>query len=104
MRSTRSHSLKNRLSLIIGIILLLFFLFSSVALYFNTTQTALSTLKKTAIQDAERIAGRIDPIAYERFLARPETGKDYDALRSKLDELRGQNGLLYTYTGMGRSS
>ncbi|WP_214861652.1 methyl-accepting chemotaxis protein [Exiguobacterium sp. s161] len=98
MHSKRKHSLRNRLSLIIGIILLLFFLFSSITLYLNTTQTALSTLKKTAIQDAQRIAGQIDPTTYERFLARPEKGEDYDELRSQLDKIRQQNGLLYTYT------
>lgn len=98
MQNKRKHSLRNRLSLIIGMILLLFFLFSNVALYFNTTQTALSTLKKTAIQDLQRIAKQIDPTTYERFLAQPEEGTDYEKLRSQLDDLRQQNGLLYTYT------
>ena len=100
MPSKRTHSLRNRLSLIIGIILLLFFLFSNIALYFNTTQTALSTLKKTAIQDAQRIAKQINPATYERFLSQPEKGTDYDKLRSQLDNLRQQNGLLYTYTAL----
>lgn len=100
MRSTNTHSLRNRLSLIIGLILLLFFLISSIAIYFNTTQTAISTLKKTAIQDAERISNRIDPVAYERFLNRPEVGQEYDKLRSNLNKLRDQNGLLYTYTAL----
>lgn len=100
MQSKRKHSLKNRLSQIIGIILLLFFLFSNVALYFNTTQTALSTLKKTAIQDVQRIANQIDPTTYERFLTQPEKGTDYEKLRSQLDNLRQQNGLLYTYTAL----
>lgn len=98
MQNKRTHSLRNRLSLIIGMILLLFFLFSNVALYFNTTQTALSTLKKTTIQDLQRIAKQIDPTTYERFLAQPEEGTDYKKLRSQLDDLRQQNGLLYTYT------
>lgn len=98
MQNKRTHSLRNRLSLIIGMILLLFFLFSNVALYFNTTQTALSTLKKTTIQDLQRIAKQIDPTTYERFLAQPEEGTDYEKLRSQLDDLRQQNGLLYTYT------
>jgi len=100
MQNKRTHSLRNRLSLIIGMILLLFFLFSNVALYFNTTQTALSTLKKTATQDLQRIAKQIDPTTYERFLAKPEEGTDYEKLRSQLDDLRQQNGLLYTYTAL----
>lgn len=100
MQNKRTHSLRNRLSLIIGMILLLFFLFSNVALYFNTTQTALSTLKKTAIQDLQRISKQIDPTSYERFLAQPEKGTDYEKLRSQLDDLRQQNGLLYTYTAL----
>lgn len=100
MQNKRTHSLRNRLSLIIGMILLLFFLFSNVALYFNTTQTALSTLKKTATQDLQRIAKQIDPTTYERFLAQPEEGTDYEKLRSQLDDLRQQNGLLYTYTAL----
>lgn len=100
MKNKRTHSLRNRLSHIIGMILLLFFLFSNVALYFNTTQTALSTLKKTATQDLQRIAKQIDPTTYERFLAQPEEGTDYEKLRSQLDDLRQQNGLLYTYTAL----
>lgn len=100
MLNKRKHSLRNRLSLIIGIILLLFFLFSNIALYFNTTQTALSTLKKTAIQDTQRIARQLDPATYKRFLAQPEKGSDYDELRSQLNDLRQQNGLLYTYTAL----
>ncbi|MGS7809212.1 methyl-accepting chemotaxis protein [Clostridioides difficile] len=100
MQNKRTQSLRNRLSLIIGMILLLFFLFSNVALYFNTTQTALSTLKKTATQDLQRIAKQIDPTTYERFLVQPEEGTDYEKLRSQLDDLRQQNGLLYTYTAL----
>ncbi|MCT4779640.1 MULTISPECIES: methyl-accepting chemotaxis protein [Exiguobacterium] len=98
MDTTRTHSIRTRLLLIISLILILFFVFSSVSLYLNTKQTALSTLKKTAEQDALRIAKTIDTTAYQTFLTNPTNDTNYDQLRESLDQLRQQNGLLYAYT------
>ncbi|WP_026831352.1 methyl-accepting chemotaxis protein [Exiguobacterium antarcticum] len=98
MDTTRTHSIRTRLLLIISLILILFFVFSSVSLYLNTKQTALSTLKKTAEQDALRIAKTIDTNAYQTFLTNPTNDTNYDQLRESLDQLRQQNGLLYAYT------
>lgn len=98
MNTTRTHSIRTRLLLIISLILILFFVFSSVSLYMTTKQTALSTLKKTAEQDAFRIAKTIDTDAYQKFLTNPTNDATYDQLRESLDQLRKQNGLLYVYT------
>ncbi|OIN66632.1 chemotaxis protein [Exiguobacterium sp. KRL4] len=98
MDTTRTHSIRTRLLLIISLILILFFVFSSVSLYLNTKQTALSTLKKTAEQDALRIAKTVDSAAYQTFLTNPTNDTNYDQLRESLDQLRKQNGLLYAYT------
>ncbi|MDW2885317.1 methyl-accepting chemotaxis protein [Exiguobacterium artemiae] len=98
MNTTRTHSIRTRLLLIISLILILFFVFSSVSLYLTTKQTALSTLKKTAEQDALRIAKTVDSDAYQTFLTNPTNDATYDQLRESLDQLRKQNGLLYVYT------
>ena len=98
MTETHTHSIRTRLLLIVSSILILFFLFSSAALYYNTNQTAVSTLKKTAEQDALRIAKTVDSDAYQKFLANPTNDTTYDQLRESLDQLRKQNGLLYVYT------
>lgn len=98
MTETHTHSIRTRLLLIVSSILILFFLFSSVALYYNTNQTAVSTLKKTAEQDALRIAKTVDSDAYQKLLANPTNDTTYDQLRESLDQLRKQNGLLYVYT------
>ena len=98
MDTTRTHSIRTRLLLIISLILILFFVFSSLSLYFTTKQTALSTLKKTAEQDALRIARNVDSEAYQKFLTNPTNDTTYDQLRESLDQLRQQNGLLYAYT------
>lgn len=68
MTEARTHSIRTRLLLIVSSILIFFFLFSSAALYYNTNQTAVSTLKKTAEQDALRIAKTFDTAAYAEFL------------------------------------
>lgn len=98
MDKTRTHSIRTRLLLIISLILILFFVFSSLSLYLTTKQTALSTLKKTAEQDALRIARNVDSEAYQKFLTNPTNDATYDQLRESLDQLRQQNGLLYAYT------
>ena len=98
MTETHTHSIRTRLLLIVSSILILFFLFSSAALYYNTNQTAVSTLKKTAEQDALRIAKTVDTETYTDFLNNPRTSEDYEQLRESLDQLRKQNGLLYVYT------
>ena len=98
MDTTRTHSIRTRLLLIISLILILFFVFSSVSLYLTTKQTALSTLKKTAEQDALRISASVDSAAYQEFLKNPTNDAIYDELRESLDQLRKQNGLLYAYT------
>ncbi|MGX8238461.1 methyl-accepting chemotaxis protein [Exiguobacterium undae] len=98
MDTTRTHSIRTRLLLIISLILILFFVFSSLSLYLTTEQTALSTLKKTAEQDALRIARNVDSEAYQKFLTNPTNDATYDQLRESLDQLRQQNGLLYAYT------
>lgn len=98
MDTTRTHSIRTRLLLIISLILILFFVFSSVSLYLTTKQTALSTLKKTAEQDALRIAKTVDSAAYQDFLTNPTNDATYDQLRESLDQLRKQNGLMYVYT------
>ncbi|OAN15431.1 methyl-accepting chemotaxis protein [Exiguobacterium undae] len=98
MDTTRTHSIRTRLLLIISLILILFFVFSSLSLYLTTKQTALSTLKKTAEQDALRIARNVDSEAYQKFLTNPTNDATYDQLRESLDQLRQQNGLLYAYT------
>ncbi len=67
MDTTRTHSIRTRLLLIISLILILFFVFSSVSLYLTTKQTALSTLKKTAEQDALRIAKPSIPPLIKNF-------------------------------------
>lgn len=98
MDTTRTHSIRTRLLLIISLILILFFVFSSLSLYLTTKQTALSTLKKTAEQDALRISRNVDSEAYQKFLTNPTNDTTYDQLRESLDQLRQQNGLLYAYT------
>ncbi|WP_214808165.1 methyl-accepting chemotaxis protein [Exiguobacterium sp. s102] len=98
MTEARTHSIRTRLLLIISSILIIFFLFSSAALYYNTNQTAVSTLKKTAEQDALRIAKTFDTAAYAEFLSNPTASENYETLRESLDTLRQQNGLLYAYT------
>ncbi|RDB34135.1 methyl-accepting chemotaxis protein [Exiguobacterium sp. RIT594] len=98
MTETHTHSIRTRLLLIVSSILILFFLFSSAALYYNTNQTAVSTLKKTAEQDAQRIANTFDTATYTDFLNNPRPSEDYEKLRKSLDTLRKQNGLLYAYT------
>ncbi|WP_052017193.1 methyl-accepting chemotaxis protein [Exiguobacterium sp. OS-77] len=82
----------------ISLILIAFFVFSSLALYFNTKQTAVSTLKATAEKDALRISKTFDTVAYTEFLQSPVASEQYETLRTELDTLRKQNGLLYTYT------
>lgn len=100
MDTTRTHSIRTRLLLIISLIFILFFVFSSLSLYLTTKQTALSTLKKTAEQDALRIARNVDSEAYQKFLTNPTNDATYDQLRESLDQLRQQNGLLYAYTAI----
>ncbi|MEK4647642.1 methyl-accepting chemotaxis protein [Exiguobacterium sp. FSL W8-0210] len=95
---TNQHSLRTRLLTIISLILITFFIFSSIALYFNTKQTAISTLKATAEKDALRISKTFDTASYADFLKSPSASEQYETLRSQLDTLRKQNGLLYTYT------
>lgn len=98
MTEARTHSIRTRLLLIVSSILIFFFLFSSAALYYNTNQTAVSTLKKTAEQDALRIAKTFDRATYAEFLNNPTASENYETLRESLDALRKQNGLLYAYT------
>ncbi|WP_026828350.1 methyl-accepting chemotaxis protein [Exiguobacterium artemiae] len=98
MDKTRTHSIRTRLLLIISLILIIFFVFSSLSLYLTTKQTALSTLKKTAEQDALRIARNVDSEAYQKFLTNPTNDATYEQLRESLNQLRQQNGLLYAYT------
>ncbi|MGI1805431.1 methyl-accepting chemotaxis protein [Exiguobacterium sp. TDN 0502] len=94
----KHHSLRTRLLTIISLILITFFIFSSIALYFNTKQTAVSTLKATAEKDALRISKTFDTATYAEFLKSPTVSEQYEALRTQLDTLRKQNGLLYAYT------
>jgi methyl-accepting chemotaxis protein len=82
----------------ISLILIPFFVFSSLALYFNTKQTAVSTLKATAEKDALRISKTFDTVAYSEFLQSPVASEQYETLRDQLNTLRKQNGLFYTYT------
>ena len=96
--TTKNHSIRTRLLVMISLILIAFFVFSSLALYFNTKQTAVSTLKATAEKDALRISKTFDTVAYSEFLQSPITSEQYETLRNELDALRKQNGLLYAYT------
>ncbi len=96
--TTKNHSIRTRLLVMISLILIAFFVFSSLALYFNTKQTAVSTLKATAEKDALRISKTFDTVAYSEFLQSPVASEQYETLRNQLDTLRKQNGLLYTYT------
>lgn len=96
--TTQNHSIRTRLLVMISLILIAFFVFSSLALYFNTKQTAVSTLKATAEKDALRISKTFDTVAYSEFLQSPVASEQYETLRTELDTLRKQNGLLYTYT------
>ncbi|MGS7809209.1 methyl-accepting chemotaxis protein [Clostridioides difficile] len=96
--SEKKHSIRTRLLLIIGLILTLFFILSSTSLYFNTKQTALSTLKATAEKDALRIANTINLDKYESFLNELTPSTEYDQLREQLNILRKENGLMYAYT------
>jgi len=96
--SGKKHSIRTRLLLIIGLIFTLFFIISSASLYFNTKQTALSTLKATAEKDALRIANTIDTDKYESFLNEFTPSTKYDQLREQLNTLRKENGLMYAYT------
>ncbi len=96
--TTKNHSIRTRLLVMISLILIAFFVFSSLALYFNTKQTAVSTLKATAEKDALRISKTFDTVAYTEFLQSPVASEQYETLRTELDTLRKQNGLLYTYT------
>ncbi len=96
--TTKNHSIRTRLLVMISLILIAFFVFSSLALYFNTKQTAVSTLKATAEKDALRISKTFDTAAYSEFLQSPVASEQYETLRTELDTLRKQNGLLYTYT------
>lgn len=96
--SGKKHSIRTRLLLIIGLIFTLFFIISSASLYFNTKQTALSTLKATAEKDALRIANTIDSDKYESFLNELTPSTKYDQLREQLNTLRKENGLMYAYT------
>ncbi|MCY1691470.1 methyl-accepting chemotaxis protein [Exiguobacterium sp. SL14] len=96
--TTKNHSIRTRLLVMISLILIAFFVFSSLALYFNTKQTAVSTLKATAEKDALRISKTFDTVAYSEFLQSPVVSEQYETLRTELDTLRKQNGLLYTYT------
>ncbi|MGX9808880.1 methyl-accepting chemotaxis protein (plasmid) [Exiguobacterium acetylicum] len=84
--------------MIIGLIFTLFFIISSASLYFNTKQTALSTLKATAEKDALRIASTIDMNKYKDFLSDLTPSTKYDQLREQLNTLRKENGLMYAYT------
>lgn len=94
----KKHSIRTRLLLIIGLIFTLFFIISSASLYFNTKQTALSTLKATAEKDALRIASTIDMNKYKDFLSDLTPSTKYDQLREQLNTLRKENGLMYAYT------
>ncbi|KSU47607.1 chemotaxis protein [Exiguobacterium indicum] len=96
--SGKKHSIRTRLLLIIGLIFTLFFIISSASLYFNTKQTALSTLKATAEKDALRIANTINLEKYESFLNELTPSAKYDQLREQLNTLRKENGLMYAYT------
>ena len=96
--SGKKHSIRTRLLLIIGLIFTLFFIISSASLYFNTKQTALSTLKATAEKDALRIASTIDMNKYKDFLSDLTPSTKYDQLREQLNTLRKENGLMYAYT------
>jgi len=96
--SGKKYSIRTRLLLIIGLIFTLFFIISSASLYFNTKQTALSTLKATAEKDALRIANTIDTDKYESFLNEFTPSTKYDQLREQLNTLRKENGLMYAYT------
>ncbi|WP_290749711.1 methyl-accepting chemotaxis protein [Exiguobacterium sp. UBA3968] len=96
--TTKNHSIRTRLLVMISLILIAFFVFSSLALYFNTKQTAVSTLKATAEKDALRISKTFDTAAYSEFLQSPIASEQYETLRNELDTLRKQNGLLYAYT------
>jgi len=98
MQTSKAHSVRTRLLLTISLILMFFFLVSSVVLYFNTKQTALSTLKKNAEQDALRISQTFDLDSYQDFLEDPTQSDTYTMLRESLNDLREQNGLLYAYT------
>ncbi|WP_114571652.1 methyl-accepting chemotaxis protein [Exiguobacterium flavidum] len=98
MKHSKTHSVRTRLLLTISLILMFSFLFSSFALYFNTKQTALSTLKKNAEQDALRISRTFDMNSYQNFLDNPTKSDTYTTLRESLNDLRIQNGLLYAYT------
>lgn len=96
--SEKKHSIRTRLLLIIGLIFTLFFILSSASLYFNTKQTALSTLRATAEKDALRIASTIDMNKYKDFLSDLTPSTKYDQLREQLNTLRKENGLMYAYT------
>ncbi|MGG1660753.1 methyl-accepting chemotaxis protein [Brevibacillus sp. NRS-1366] len=91
-------SLATRVAVLVAVIVALMMAINIFMINQNSTTTVEQTLSRSSISTALTIAAGIDTEAYARFLAQPQEGEDYWAIRNNLLDYTLKTGALYVYT------
>lgn len=99
MRRLKRMSLRQRIALMISILLIVSVTLIGGIVYFQARKMIVDSIGTQASKIAETAVSMIDPVQYKELL---KNGDDqspyYDELREKLYDLREKTGVLYLYT------
>lgn len=91
-------SFKLKFIIVLSVVLVLVFISMSIyTSYVRIGETVEEVIANQNLEAAKSIAGAIDLETYERFLAAPNRGEDYWAIRQYLNDAREKLGALYVY-------
>lgn len=90
-------SLATRVVALVAVIVALMMAINIFMINQNSTTTVEQTLSRSSIGTALTIAAGVDTEAYTRFLAEPQEGADYWAIRNSLYDYTQKTGALYVY-------
>ncbi|GED68792.1 hypothetical protein BRE01_24940 [Brevibacillus reuszeri] len=92
-----SKSLATRVVALVALIVALMMAINIFMINYNSTTTVEQTLSRSSIGTALTIAEGVDTEAYARFLANPQEGEAYWAIRNNLLDYTVKTGALYVY-------